>query len=111
MKRSAYIGLLLGLVVGAVYLERLPPVKMSAKTITPQIPSISFTLRHPGHDIARTHVFTVMGEEVAELSAESRSRFTWDGKDVDQQDVEPGFYVVQIEHNGSFWHAPVIVKR
>ena len=111
MKRTAYIGLLFGIIVGAVYVERLPPVKMSAKSITPSEPSISFTIRHPGRDIARTHVFTMMGEEVAELSAESRSRFTWDGKDTDQQDVGPGFYVVQIEHNGSFWHGPVVVKR
>ena len=111
MKRSAYIGLLLGILAAAVYVERLPPVRMSATSITPQIPSVSFTIRHPGPEIARTQVFTVMGEEVAELTAQSRDQFTWDGKDVDQQDVSPGFYVVQIEHKGTFWHSPVIVKR
>ena len=111
MKRSAYVGLLVGIIVGAAYLEKLPPITMSAKSITPSVPSISFSIRHPGHTIARTAVFTMMGDEVAELSAESRSRFTWDGKDVDEQDVAPGFYVVQIEHNGSFWHAPIIVTR
>jgi hypothetical protein len=111
MKRSAYLSLLVGIVVGAVYVQRLPPITMSARSITPSVPSIAFTIRHPGRDIARTRVFTIMGEEVAELSAESRSRFTWDGKDVDEQNVDPGFYVVQIEHSGTFWHAPVIVKR
>jgi hypothetical protein len=111
MKRSVYFSLLVGTIVGAVYVQRLPPITMSAKSITPTIPSISFTIRHPGHDIAQTRVFTMMGEQVAELSAESRSRFIWDGKDVDDQDVAPGFYVVQIEHNGTFWHTPVIVKR
>jgi hypothetical protein len=111
MKRIACLGLLLGIVVGRAYSEGIPPVTMSAKMITPLVPSISFTISNPGHDIARTRVFTMTGQEIAELSAESVSKFTWDGKDVDEQDVDPGLYVVQIEHNGAFWHGPVIVQR
>jgi len=86
-------------------------VAMSGKMISTAIPSVTFTIQSPGHGIAKTRVFTMAGEEVAELSAESLSRFTWDGKDTDQQDVGSGFYVVQIQQNGSFWHSPVVVKR
>ena len=33
------------------------------------------------------------------------------GKDVDQQDVPAGLYVVQIRHGGKVWHGPIVVKR
>jgi hypothetical protein len=53
----------------------------------------------------------VTGQDIAELSALSLNRFVWDGKNTDQEDVAPGFYVVQIQQNGAFWHGPVIVRR
>ena len=84
---------------------------MSGKTITTSIPSIIFTVENPGQDIAKTRVFTMTGKEIAELSAQSRNRFFWDGQDVDNQPVESGLYVVQIRHGGQVWHGPVMVNR
>ena len=96
---------------GTAFADALPVVVMSGKAITPLAPSITFTIQNPGRVVAKTHVFTMTGQEIAELSALSLNRFVWDGKDVDQQDVDPGFYVVQIQQNGSFWHGPVVVNR
>ena len=111
MKYLIRMSLFIAAVAGRVYGDSMPVVMMSAKMITPLVPSITFTLKNPSHDAAKTCVFTMTGEEVAELSALSFNRFVWDGKTTDQEDVAPGFYVIQIQQNGAFWHSPVIVKR
>ena len=110
MRPRLCLSLLIG-TLGIAQADSMPIVMMSGKAITPRAPSITFTIQNPGRAAAKTHVLTMTGQEVAELSALSLNRFVWDGKDVDQQDVDPGFYVVQIQQNGSFWHGPVIVKR
>jgi hypothetical protein len=58
-----------------------------------------------------TNVFSLEGQRVAELSAQSMSHYTWDGNDVDEQPVPSGIYVIQVQHNGSVWHGPVFVNR
>ena len=102
---------MIGTMAGGAYGDSMPIVMASGKTITPLIHSITFTIKNPGRDAATTRVFAMTGEEVAELSAVSFNRFVWDGKNTDQEDVGAGFYVVQIQQNGAFWHGPVIVKR
>src|SRR5579864_4890419 len=99
--------LMMAAVLSAAPLE----VSATGKMITASGSPITFTLGRAVIPTAKTRVLTIQGEQVAELDAHSLSRFSWDGKDVDQQDVANGFYVVQIEQNGSFWHGPVIVKR
>jgi hypothetical protein len=86
-------------------------VAMTGKAITQSVPSVAFTIQNPTHSIAKTRVYTMMGQEVAELTAQSTSRFVWDGKDVDEQDVPPGLYVVQIHSGDAFWHGPILVNR
>ncbi len=99
------------MVAGTAYGDPSSMVMMSGKVITTSIPSVTFIVKNPGRDIAKTRVFTMSGEEVAELSAQSLDHFTWDGKDVDNQPVGSGIYVVQIHHGGAVWHSPVMVNR
>jgi hypothetical protein len=103
--------ILTGILASLAYADSPPMVAMSAKMITSSIPSITFTVKNPGRDIAKTRVFTIDGKEIAELDAKSINRFSWDGKDVDQEDVPAGLYVVQIHHGGQVWHGPVMVNR
>ena len=86
-------------------------ITMTGKVITGASHPIIFTLDNPGSEAAITRVFTLQGQDVAELTAQSLSRFVWDGKDIDQQDVASGLYVVQIHHGQSVWHSPVFVNR
>ena len=111
MKAPWMLLLLTAAVSGAAFGDSSPVVLMSGNVITTSIPAITFTLRNDDRHIARTRVYTMSGQEVAELSAQSVNRFTWDGKDVDEQPVEPGLYVVQIHQGDAFWHSRVIVNR
>ena len=86
-------------------------ITMSGNKITGEGQSIQFELANPGQEAALTHVFNLQGEEIAQLSASSLNHFFWDGKDVDEQPVEAGMYVVQIRHGGDVWHGPVLVNR
>jgi hypothetical protein len=86
-------------------------VTVSGGMITEDNPTVGFALANPGTEAAITNVFDLQGHRVAELSAQSLSHFTWDGNDVDDQPVDPGFYVVQIRHKGQVGHYPVIVNR
>jgi len=86
-------------------------VTMSANKITAPGQVIGFNLPNPGHEAAITRIFTMQGQDVGELTAQSLSRFSWDGRDVDQQPVQSGMYVVQISHHGEVWHGPVLVNR
>jgi hypothetical protein len=86
-------------------------ITMSINKITSEGQVVQFDLANPGQEAALTHVFNLQGEEVAQLSASSLNHFFWDGKDVDEQPVEAGMYVVQIRHGGEVWHGPVLVNR
>ena len=100
------------LIAAALYAATPLDVSATGQAITGANRSVTFTLgTRQLMPTATTRVFTMQGVQVAELSAQSLSRFSWDGKDVDEQDVANGFYVVQIEQNGAFWHGPVVVKR
>src|SRR5580698_7838172 len=86
-------------------------VTMSTNKITAPGQEIGFDLANPGQEAATAHIFTLQGKEIGELTAQSLGHFSWDGRDVDQQPVEPGLYVVQIHHHGEVWHGPVFVNQ
>jgi hypothetical protein len=111
MRWIGVLSIVLSLAPVVSYGDSVPFVTMSGKAITPSAPMITFTIKSPQRDVAKTRVFTLSGNEVAELNAVSLNRFTWDGKDRDQQNVDPGLYVVQILHHGDVWHGPVLVNR
>lgn len=86
-------------------------VIMSGNSITDASSVVTLELPNAGTEAPMTNVFSLEGQRVAELSAQSMNHYTWDGKDVDQEPVPDGFYVIQIQHHGSVWHGPVMVNR
>jgi len=110
--RKPTLVVFLALTTAIVALAETPLlITMSGNRITGNDEAIQFELANPGQEAALTHVFNLRGEEVAQLSASSLSHFVWDGKDVDEQPVESGVYVVQIRHAGEVWHGPILVNR
>jgi len=111
MKTLAYSVLVTALFALTVQAASPLSVTVSGGMISDDNPTVGFVLANPGTEAALTNVFDLQGHRVAELSAQSLSHFSWDGNDVDEQPVDPGFYVVQIRHEGQVGHYPVIVNR
>jgi len=107
-----WLAVFLTALIAVVVLAAVPlNITMSANKITRSGDVVRFDLRNPGQEAAITHIFNLQGEQVAELSAQSLGRFSWDGSDTDRQPVESGLYVVQIRHHGEVWHGPILVNR